>query len=57
MYMSPDLYTMMEIAAFRKTNTVVGYKEGIQSDTRLLTFSGVPIRRNDFQAEPESLVA
>jgi hypothetical protein len=56
MYMSPELFTMLEIAAFQKTNTIVGYKEGMTADTRLLTFSGIPIRRNDFQAQPESRV-
>jgi hypothetical protein len=56
MYMSPDLATMLELAAFQKTNTIVGYKEGITSDTKILTFSGIPVRRNDFQAEPETKV-
>jgi hypothetical protein len=56
MYMSPELFTLLEIAAFQKTNTVVGYKDGLTSDTRLLTFSGIPVRRNDFQAEPEAKV-
>jgi hypothetical protein len=57
MYMNPDLASMIEIAAFEKENTVVGYKEGLTSDTRVLTFSGIPIRRNDFQAEPEAAVS
>jgi hypothetical protein len=57
MYVSPELFTMLEIAAFQKTNTIVGYKEGLTQDTRLLTFSGIPIRRNDFQSEPETEVA
>lgn len=56
MYVSPELFTMLEIAAFQKTNTVVGYKDGLASDTRLLTFSGIPIRRNDFQSDPEKQV-
>jgi hypothetical protein len=56
MYMSPDVFTMLEIAAFQKTNTIVGYKDGLTADTRLLTFSGIPIRRNDFQSEPETQV-
>lgn len=56
MYMSPDLATMMEIAAFNKTNTVVGFKEGMTSDTRILSFAGIPIRRNDFQSENEKKV-
>jgi hypothetical protein len=53
MYMSPDLANLMEITAFNKANTVVGFKEGMTSDTRILSFAGILIRRNDFQAEPE----
>jgi hypothetical protein len=56
MYMNPDLANIIEIAAFEKENTVVGYKAGMTADTRLLTFSGIPIRRNDFQADPEPRV-
>jgi hypothetical protein len=56
MDVSPELFTMLEIAAFQKTNTIVGYKEGLANDTRLLTFSGIPIRRNDFMSEPETQV-
>ncbi|MDR1377765.1 MAG: hypothetical protein LBJ36_01745 [Synergistaceae bacterium] len=57
MYMSPDLANIMEIAAFDKENAVVSYKEGITSDTRIVTFSGVPIRKNDFMLNPEKRVA
>jgi hypothetical protein len=57
MYMSPDLANIIELAAFEKENTVVGYKDGFTSDTRILTFSGIPIRKNDFQAEPEPRVS
>jgi hypothetical protein len=56
MYMSPDLANIIELAAFEKENTVVGYKDGLTSDTRILTFSGIPIRKNDFQADPETKV-
>ena len=56
MYMSPDLANIMEIAAFDKENTVVSYKEGITSDTRIVTFSGIPIRKNDFMLEPENRI-
>jgi hypothetical protein len=56
MYMSPDLHNVLEVAAFTKTNTIVGYKDGMTSDTRILTFSGIPIRRNEFMLEPEVLV-
>jgi hypothetical protein len=57
MYMCPDLANIIEIASFEKENTVVGYKDGLTSDTRILTFSGIPIRKNDFQAQAETKVA
>jgi hypothetical protein len=56
MYMSPELANIIELAAFEKENTVVGYKDGMTSDTRILTFSGIPIRKNDFQSEVETKV-
>ena len=56
LYVSPDLYSMLEVAAFNKSNLSLGYKD-IASDTRILTFSGIPIRRNDCQLEPEKKVA
>ena len=54
-YVSPDAYTMLEIAAMNKANLALAYKE-LQSDTRLITFAGIPIRQNDCQLEPEERV-
>jgi len=55
-YVSPDLYTMMEIGAFNKSNMALGYKD-VENDTRILTFSGIPIRKNDCQLVAEKRVA
>lgn len=57
MYVSPDVFTILEIAAFEKGNALLGYKEDIKADTRLLTFSGIPIKRNDCQKPAEKKVA
>ncbi|GHV34446.1 hypothetical protein FACS1894187_05000 [Synergistales bacterium] len=56
MYVSPDLYSWLEIAAFNKVNMALGYTD-ITSDRRILRFSGIPIKRNDCQTEPETAVA
>ena len=55
-YVSPDLFTYLEIAAFNKSNMALGYKD-VENDTRVLTFSGIPIKRNDCQEEPEKQVS
>jgi hypothetical protein len=54
-YVSPDLYSMLEVAAFNKSNMSLGYKD-IAADNRILTFSGIPIRRNDCQLKAETKV-
>jgi hypothetical protein len=54
-YVSPDLFSWLEIAAFQKANLALGYKD-MTSDTRILTFSGIPIRRNDCQTGTETKV-
>lgn len=56
-YVDSDIYNILEIAAFEKQNAQIAYKGGIQGDTRLLTFSGIPIRKNDCQREAEKKVA
>jgi hypothetical protein len=55
-YVSPDLYSILEVAAFNKSNMALGYKD-VENDTRILTFSGIPIRKNDCQLAPEKRVA
>lgn len=56
MYVDPDVFSMLEIAAFQKTNLALGYAN-VTGDTRILKFSGIPIKRNDCQAEPEKKVS
>jgi hypothetical protein len=55
-YVSPDLFSWLEVAAFQKANLALGYKD-VTSDTRILTFSGIPIRRNDCQTPAETKVS
>jgi hypothetical protein len=54
-YVNPELFSWLEVAAFNKSNMNLTYKD-IAADTRILTFSGIPIRRNDCQSEPETQV-
>jgi hypothetical protein len=56
MYVSPELYSLMEVAAFKKSNLALGYSD-VEGSTRILKFSGIPIRNNDCQADPEKAVA
>lgn len=56
MYVDPDVFSMLEIAAFQKANLALGYAN-VTGDTRILKFSGIPIKRNDCQAEPEKKVS
>ena len=55
MYVSPDLFTILEIAAFNKVNMALGYRD-VTADTRVLSFSGIPIRCNDCQLIEEKKV-
>jgi hypothetical protein len=54
-YASPTVYSALEVAAFNKSNLALGVKD-VTSDTRILTFSGIPLRRNDCQEKPEEAV-
>ncbi|MDR1650742.1 MAG: hypothetical protein LBR87_03050 [Synergistaceae bacterium] len=56
MYVSPDLYTILEIAAFKKSNMSMSYGD-VEGSTRILRFSGIPIRSNDCQLKDETAVA
>ena len=56
MYVSPELYSMLEVAAFKKSNLALGYGD-VQGSTRILKFSGIPIRSNDCQEHDEKAVA
>ena len=55
-YVDPDMYSWLEVAAFKKSNLNLGYKE-IQGDLRILSFAGIPIRMNDCQSRKESRVS
>lgn len=48
-YLSPDLYNRFEVAAFRKTNANITYKEDIQNDTTIVSVAGIRLRENDCQ--------
>lgn len=55
MYVSPDLFDIIEIAADEKKNMALGYKD-LENNVRLLHYKGIPIRRNDIQSVPEQQV-
>lgn len=56
MYADPDIFSILEIAAFQKANMALGYGD-VREDRRILRFSGIPIKRNDCQAAPEKRVS
>jgi len=56
MYADPEIFNILEIAAFQKANLALGYTD-IESDRRVLRFAGIAIKRNDCQSEPEKKVS
>lgn len=56
MYADPEIFNILEIAAFEKANLALGYTD-IESDRRVLKFAGIPIKRNDAQSIAEKKVA
>ena len=56
MYADPDIFTILEIAANEKANMALGYTD-IREDRRVLSFMGIPIKRNDAQTIAEKKVA
>jgi len=56
MYADPEIFTILEIAAFEKANLALGYVD-VESDRRVLSFSGIPIKKNDAQSQAEKAVA
>lgn len=56
MYADPEIFNVLEIAAFEKGNNNLTYSD-IESDRRVLRFAGIPIKRNDAQSEKEKKVA
>ena len=55
MYADPEIFNILEIAAFEKGNNQVGYTD-IESDRRVLKFAGIPIKKNEVQALAEKKV-
>ena len=55
-YVNPLLYSAIEVAAKNKTNMALGYRD-IEGRMSLVTYSGIPIRKNDSQVKPEKKVA
>ena len=56
MYADPEIFNILEIAAFEKANLALGYTD-VESDRRVLKFAGIPIKRNDAQSIAEKKVA
>ena len=56
MYADPSIFTILKIAAIEKDNMALGYSD-IRDDRRILSFQGIPIKKNDAQALPEEKVA
>ncbi len=56
MYADPEIFNILEIAAFQKRNNNLTYAD-IREERRILTFAGIPIKRNDAQSIAEKKVA
>ena len=56
MYADPQIFSILKIAAFEKSNMALGYSD-IKEDRRILSFAGIPIKRNDAQSAAEKKVS
>ena len=56
MYADPQIFSILKIAAFEKSNMALGYSD-IKEDRRILSFAGIPIKRNDAQSIAEKKVS
>lgn len=56
MYADPLIFSILKIAAQEKDNMSLGYVD-LKEDRRLLSFMGIPLRRNDTQSVAEKKVA
>lgn len=56
MYADPQIFSILKIAAFEKSNMALGYSD-IKDDRRILSFAGIPIKRNDAQSVAEKKVS
>ena len=55
MYADPQIFSILKIAALEKDNMALGYTD-IREDRRILSFMGIPIKRNDAQSISEKKV-
>lgn len=56
MYADPKIFSILKIAAFEKSNMALGYSD-IRDERRILSFAGIPIKRNDVQDMAEKKVS
>ena len=56
MYADPAIFSILKIAALEKTNMALGYSD-IREDRRILSFMGIPIKKNDCQSIAEKKVS
>ena len=56
MYADPSIFSILKIAAFEKSNMALGYSD-VTGDRRVLSFSGIPIKRNEAQSVAEKKVS
>ncbi len=56
MYADPDIFDILEQAAFEKSNNNLGYSD-IEGDRRILKFAGIPIKKNEAQSLAEKKVS
>ena len=56
MYADPEIFNILEIAAFERGNNNLTYAD-IEGDRRILKFAGIPIKRNDCQSIAEKKVS
>ena len=56
MYADPEIFNILEIAAFEKSNNNITYGD-IENDRRVLRFSGISIKKNEAQSVSEKKVA
>ncbi len=56
MYADPEIFNILEIAAWEKGNNNLTYSD-VESDRRVLKFSGIPIKKNDAQSVAEKKVS
>lgn len=56
MYADPAIFSVLKIAALEKANMALGYSD-IREDRRILSFMGIPIKKNDVQKAAEKKVS